>query len=114
MTLVSGGDGSHEHPTQALLDLMAIREHGIDFKGLRVAMVGDIAYSRVARSDIYALTALGADVVVCGPPSLLPQGLEGMARRPGSVEVMWNLDRALEGAEAVIALRLQRERHPQK
>lgn len=110
MTLVNGGDGSHEHPTQALLDLLAIREHGIDFRGLRVTMVGDIAYSRVARSDIYALTALGAKVVVCGPPSLLPQGLERMARHPGSVEVEWNLDRALDGAEAVIALRLQRER----
>jgi aspartate carbamoyltransferase catalytic subunit len=110
MTVVNGGDGSHEHPTQALLDLLAIREHGIDFRGLRVAMVGDIAYSRVARSDIYALTALGATVVVCGPPSLLPQGLEQMARQPGSVEVVWNLKQALTDAGAVIALRLQRER----
>jgi aspartate carbamoyltransferase catalytic subunit len=110
MAIVNGGDGSREHPTQALLDVLAMRRYGLKLSGLKVALVGDIAYSRVARSNIYALTALGAEVMVCGPPSLLPQGLEEMTREPGSVQVTWNLEDALRDAGAVIALRLQRER----
>jgi aspartate carbamoyltransferase catalytic subunit len=109
-SLVNGGDGAHEHPTQALLDALALRARGVDLAGLSVAIVGDVAYSRVARSDLMLFTALGARVTVCGPPSLLVAGLEEMARAPGRVRVTHRLEEALEGAGAVIALRLQRER----
>ncbi len=110
MSLVNGGDGAHEHPTQALLDVLALRLRGVSPGGLRVAIVGDVAYSRVARSDLFLLTALGAHVTVCGPPSLLPAGLAGMARAPGSIAVTHDLEDAVSGARVVIALRLQRER----
>ena len=110
MAVVNGGDGAHEHPTQALLDALALMQRGVRFEGLRVALVGDIAYSRVARSNLYLLTALGAQVTVCGPPSLLPAGLETMGRSPGTVRVTHALEEALDGTGAVIALRLQKER----
>jgi len=110
LAVVNGGDGAHEHPTQALLDVLALLRRGVRIAGLRVALVGDIAYSRVARSNLYLLTALGAHVTVCGPPSLLPAGLETMARAPGTVSVTHALPEALAGAGAVIALRLQKER----
>ncbi|MEI6136067.1 MAG: aspartate carbamoyltransferase catalytic subunit [Chloroflexota bacterium] len=114
--IINAGDGSHAHPTQALLDLYTMRSHVGDLRGKRVVMVGDISHSRVARSDMWGLAAMGADVVVCGPPTLLPRGL-----RPGDrpahaesamppVTVETDIDRALEGADIVMALRLQSER----
>ena len=114
--IINAGDGSHAHPTQALLDLYTMRSHIGDLRGKRVVMVGDIVHSRVARSDMWGLVAMGADVVICGPPTLLPRGL-----RPGDrpahaesamppVTVETDIDRALDGADVVMALRLQSER----
>jgi aspartate carbamoyltransferase catalytic subunit len=121
--IVNGGDGWHAHPTQALLDLYTMRSHLGDIRGRRVVIVGDIAHSRVARSNIWGLSAMGASVVVCGPATLLPAGLRvgaigGRPQRPDSdeqlalppVEVETSLDRAIEGADVVMALRLQKER----
>lgn len=121
--VINAGDGWHAHPTQALLDLYTIRAHLGDVRGKRIVIVGDIAHSRVARSNIWALSTMGAEVVICAPPTLLPEGMrpraanndqpdgdssETLALPPVQVEV--NLDRALEGAEVVMALRLQKER----
>jgi aspartate carbamoyltransferase catalytic subunit len=124
--VINAGDGAHAHPTQALLDLYTIRNHLGDVRGRRVVIVGDIEHSRVARSNIWALSAMGAEVVVCAPPTLLPVGLRvgrgfKPARREGGrdhdetlalppVQVETNLGRALEGAEVVMTLRLQQER----
>jgi aspartate carbamoyltransferase catalytic subunit len=115
-SIVNAGDGAHAHPTQALLDLYTIRRELGSIAGRRVVMIGDIAHSRVARSDIWGLTAMGAEVVICGPPTLLPRGL-----RPGErpahaaealppVRVETEIERALDGADVVMALRLQSER----
>jgi len=121
--VVNGGDGWHAHPTQALLDLYTMRTHLVDLRGRRVVIVGDIAHSRVARSNIWGLTAMGANVVVCAPPTLLPAGMRVGANgvrpeRPDTdeqlalppIEVETNLDRAIEHADVVMALRLQKER----
>ena len=115
--VVNAGDGWHAHPTQALLDLYTIRAHLGDVRGRKIVIVGDIAHSRVARSNLWSLTALGAQVVVCGPPTLLPPGLDGRSAEDDSeerdlppVRVEHSLDRAIEGADVVMALRLQRER----
>jgi aspartate carbamoyltransferase catalytic subunit len=118
--VINGGDGAHAHPTQALLDLYTIRNHVGDVRGKRVVIVGDIAHSRVARSNIWALSTMGAEVVVCAPPTLLPAGMNGVgAMGDGDsreavalppVEVETNLERALEDAEVVMTLRLQKER----
>jgi len=113
--VINAGDGWHAHPTQALLDLYTIRRHLGDLRGRKVAIVGDVMHSRVARSNLWGLTAMGARVVVCGPPTLIPAGL-GVAtpedRESGlpSVRVEHDLRRALEGAEVVMALRVQKER----
>jgi aspartate carbamoyltransferase catalytic subunit len=103
-SIVNAGDGSHEHPTQALLDAYTIRQRK-PLAGLRVAIVGDIAHSRVARSNVLLLSRMGADVTVCGPTTLLAPGIERLGCR-----VTHRLDEALEGAEVVMALRLQLER----
>jgi aspartate carbamoyltransferase catalytic subunit len=116
MNVVNGGDGWHAHPTQGLLDIYTMRSHLGDLRGRRVVIVGDIAHSRVARSNIWGLTALGADVTVCAPPTLLPFGMrpdgapaeEPLALPPVTVET--DLDRAVEGADVIMALRLQLER----
>ena len=115
-SIVNAGDGAHAHPTQALLDLYTMRKHFSDLRGKRVVMVGDISHSRVARSDMWGLAALGAEVVVCGPPTLLPRGLR-IHDRPAHAEsalpfvrVESDIDRAIEGAHVVMALRLQSER----
>jgi aspartate carbamoyltransferase catalytic subunit len=114
--VVNGGDGWHAHPTQALLDAYTIRSRLGDVRGRKIVIVGDIAHSRVARSNLWALAALGAEVVVCGPPTLLPFGLDGSCREDAEedslppVRVEHDLDRAIEGADVVMALRLQRER----
>ncbi|MGB2693742.1 MAG: aspartate carbamoyltransferase catalytic subunit [Dehalococcoidia bacterium] len=117
LRVVNAGDGWHAHPTQALLDLYTIRSRLGDLRGRKVVIVGDIAHSRVARSNLWGLTAMGAEVVVCGPPTLLPAGLGGAHERNGieehdlpPVRVDHDLDRAIEGADVVMALRLQRER----
>ena len=104
-SVVNAGDGCREHPTQALLDMFTLKERLGRIEGLRVAIVGDILHSRVARSNIYGLTKLGAEVTVCGPATLMPVGMEGWG-----VHVTYDLNEALLGADAVIALRLQKER----
>lgn len=104
-SVVNAGDGAHEHPTQALLDALTIKRNKGRIEGLTVAICGDIMHSRVARSNIICLQALGATVRLCGPPTLLPMGVE----RYG-VEVFTDMKRALEGADIVMMLRLQRER----
>jgi aspartate carbamoyltransferase catalytic subunit len=109
--VLNAGDGSHAHPTQALLDLLTIwihREKKI--KGMNIAIVGDIAHSRVARSDMIGLTKMGANVRVAGPPSMLATGLE----KEYGVEVYSRVEPALEGADAVIMLRIQLERQKGK
>ncbi len=104
-TIINAGDGAHEHPTQALLDMYSIKEKYGEIKGLRVVIVGDIRHSRVARSNIWGLKTLGASVAVCGPSTLMPPEVEKMG-----VDVYTNLNKALEGADVVNILRLQRER----
>lgn len=110
--VLNAGDGSHEHPTQALLDALALRhalrargETGDDFTGMTVTICGDILHSRVARSNVLCLTALGANVRVCAPPALMPAGIERMGVTP-----FHNFDEALAGSDAVMMLRLQTER----
>ncbi|MCD6497171.1 MAG: aspartate carbamoyltransferase catalytic subunit [Deltaproteobacteria bacterium] len=104
-SVINAGDGSHEHPTQALLDCMTIREHKSEFEGLKVAIVGDISHSRVARSDILALSKLGAKVAVAGPATMLQPGLETLGCTTHT-----QLDSAVEGADVVMMLRIQKER----
>lgn len=104
-SVINAGDGWHEHPTQALLDLFTLREKKLEFKGLRVAIVGDIAHSRVARSDIYALTKLGAEVRAAGPPTMIPAFLDRLG-----VRIYHSLDEALRSVDVIIMLRLQLER----
>lgn len=103
--VVNAGDGTHEHPTQALLDALTLQDSLGELAGKRVAIVGDVLHSRVARSNIHCLRLLGARVVLSGPPTLVPQGFESLG-----CEVQWDLSRALAGAHAVIALRIQSER----
>ncbi len=103
--IINAGDGAHEHPTQGLLDLFTIREKYKKFKGLKAVLVGDIKYSRVARSNIWGFSTMGADVSVCGPITLMPVEIEKMG-----VKVYSDLDQALEGADVVIVLRIQLER----
>ncbi|HEX4461602.1 MAG TPA: aspartate carbamoyltransferase catalytic subunit, partial [Polyangia bacterium] len=103
--VVNAGDGTHEHPTQALLDCATIRKHKGKIAGLNVAIVGDIAHSRVARSDILALTKLGAKVRVAGPRTMLPVGIDEMG-----TEVFARVEPALEDADVVMMLRIQMER----
>ena len=103
--VLNAGDGRHEHPTQALLDLLTIRRRKGRIAGLTVAICGDVLHSRVARSNILALTALAADVRVVGPPTLLPAGIEGMG-----VTAFTDFEAGIAGADVVMTLRLQRER----
>ncbi len=105
LRIVNAGDGMHEHPTQALLDVLTIFDHRASLEGLKVTLVGDIAHSRVARSNVLLLRKLKADVWVCGPPTLIPIQFE----RYGA-KVTYHLKEALEGAEVVMMLRIQRER----
>lgn len=106
-SVVNGGDGAHAHPTQALLDMYTIRRRRGQIAGLKVVIVGDIRHSRVARSNIWGLSRMGAQIVLCAPATLLPLGWE-QAFPPLSVE--HDLDQALDGADVVMALRLQKER----
>ncbi|MDY0003062.1 MAG: aspartate carbamoyltransferase catalytic subunit [Polyangia bacterium] len=103
--VINAGDGAHEHPTQALLDAFTMRRQGKAFGRLEVTIVGDIAHSRVARSNLLCLTKLGAHVRLCGPKTMLEPGLEALGAR-----LYHDLDAALEGADVVMALRVQLER----
>ncbi len=104
-SVINAGDGWHEHPTQALLDLFTMREKNLNFKGLRVAIVGDIAHSRVARSNIFALSKLGAEIRAVGPPTMIPVHLDRLGAR-----VYYDLNEALRGVDVIMMLRLQLER----
>ena len=105
--IINAGDGTHEHPTQALLDARTILDRGQQLEGLRVAIIGDIAHSRVARSNVYLLSKYGADIVLCGPASLLPRELEQIA--PG-VTLTTNMNEAIRDADVIMMLRVQLER----
>ena len=105
--IVNAGDGTHEHPTQALLDARTILDHRPSLTGLRVAIIGDIAHSRVARSNVHLLSKFGADIVLCGPAPLLPNELAHLA--PG-VRLAHNMDEALRDADVIMMLRVQLER----
>ncbi len=113
--VINAGDGAHAHPTQALLDLYTMRNHFGGVDGLKVAIVGDILYSRVARSNLWGLSAMGANIVVCAPPTLVPQdmlgdGLSADGHPFGGVEIVSDIETALADADVVYALRLQLER----
>ncbi|MDO8675626.1 MAG: aspartate carbamoyltransferase catalytic subunit [Candidatus Omnitrophota bacterium] len=108
-SVVNAGDGCREHPTQALLDLFTLKEKFGRIKGLRVGIVGDILHSRVARSNIWGLTKLGAKVTVCGPATLMPRGIEAMG-----VEVCYDIRKLIKNSDALITLRLQKERQQDK
>jgi aspartate carbamoyltransferase catalytic subunit len=115
-SLINAGDGWHAHPTQALLDLYTMREHLGSLRGRKVAIVGDITHSRVARSNLWGLAAVGAEVVVCGPPTLIPAGLgrahptDGDERGLPPVTVADSIETALRDADVIMTLRLQSER----
>jgi aspartate carbamoyltransferase catalytic subunit len=129
VAVLNGGDGLHSHPSQGLLDLFTLARHFAPdaptpeaLRGRRIVIVGDILHSRVARSNLWALTACGAEVVLCGPPTLLPEAFSAFVAAPppgqpidpvaqrGSIQVLRDLDQALSGADAVMTLRLQKER----
>jgi len=129
VAVLNGGDGLHSHPSQGLLDLFTLARHFAPetptpaaLQGKRIVIVGDVLHSRVARSNLWALTACGAEVVLCGPPTLLPEAFAGFVAAPppgqaadpvaqrGAVRVERSLDAALQGADAVMTLRLQQER----
>ena len=103
--VINAGDGAHEHPSQALLDMLTVHQQKGRIEGLTVAIVGDIAHSRVARSNIYGFTKLGAEVRVAGPPTLLPPGVDELG-----VKSYTSLREALDGVDVVMALRIQTER----
>ena len=107
-SIVNAGDGAHEHPTQALLDMMTIKEKKGRIAGLKVAIIGDIAHSRVARSNIYGLSKMGARVVLAGPATMLPRGIEQMG-----VKVYTRMEDAITDADVVMMLRIQLERQKQ-
>lgn len=106
--VINAGDGANEHPTQALLDAMTIREHKGKIEGLNVAIIGDILHSRVARSNIHLLTKLGANVKVAGPGTLVPSEIEHIAEN--NLLAASNVEEAISGADVVMILRIQRER----
>jgi aspartate carbamoyltransferase catalytic subunit len=103
--VINAGDGRHEHPTQGLLDMLTIRDRLGKIEGVKVCIVGDVLHSRVARSNIWGLTKLGAEVAVCGPRTLLPAGVEEMG-----VQVFSRIEEAIEWADVLNVLRLQLER----
>ena len=105
LPVVNGGDGAHQHPTQGLLDSLTLRQHFGSLDGLRIAIVGDIKHSRVARSDVYAFSTLGAEVILVAPPTLLPPDLTGWP-----VSASNNLDDVLTEVDAIYLLRVQAER----
>ena len=114
-SVINAGDGWHAHPTQALLDLFTMEQHLGSVTGRKIVILGDILHSRVARSNIWSLTTLGAEVVLCGPPTLMPPSILASVASAGGttprrLRVAYQIERALEGADVVMALRLQKER----
>jgi aspartate carbamoyltransferase catalytic subunit len=107
--VINAGDGTHEHPTQALLDAFSMQEKIGDLEGKKIAILGDITHSRVALSNIFCLTKLGAKVKLCGPPTLIPKHIESLG-----VEVEYNIDKALEWCDVANVLRIQLERQDTK
>lgn len=105
-SVINAGDGFNENPGQSLLDLMTIKEQKGSFEGLKVAIVGDISHSRVAKSNLWALTKLGAEVRVCGPATLLPEGLDSFG-----VTVHYDAAKAVKDADVILTTRLKRENH---
>jgi aspartate carbamoyltransferase catalytic subunit len=103
--VINAGDGTHAHPTQALLDLLTMAEMGIDFPRAHVAITGDILHSRVARSDVYGLTKLGAKVTLVGPPTLLPEEFERLG-----VDICYDFDKIIPEVDVLYMLRIQKER----
>lgn len=108
-SVINAGDGAHAHPTQALLDLMTIADKKESFEGLKVAIIGDILHSRVARSNIRALSKLKADITLCAPPTLLPRRSDIFG-----VKITHRMEEAVESADVIMMLRLQQERMTQK
>ena len=104
-SLVNAGDGAREHPTQGLLDLYTARKHFGHLKGLRLTIIGDVAHSRVARSGIIGFAKMGAHVTVCGPPTMVPQGVEFLG-----CSVTYNREEAVRNADVIMLLRIQKER----
>ncbi|HNZ31409.1 MAG TPA: aspartate carbamoyltransferase catalytic subunit [Smithellaceae bacterium] len=107
-SIINAGDGAHEHPTQALLDMMTIKEKKGKIAGLKIAIVGDIAHSRVARSNIYGLSKMGAHVTLAGPATMIPRHIEQMG-----VKVFTKMEDAIVGADVIMMLRIQLERQNQ-
>jgi len=103
--VINAGDGAHEHPTQALLDAFTIQQEKKSFEGIKAVIVGDILHSRVARSNIFLLNKLGAKIVLCGPPPLLPPEFKKF-----KVDIEYNMDKAIENADVIMMLRIQLER----
>jgi aspartate carbamoyltransferase catalytic subunit len=104
-SVVNGGDGAHEHPTQALLDLFTMREKKGRIDGLKFVIIGDIAHSRVARSNIFALKHFDTEIICCGPPTMIPPYLENLG-----VKVEYDINRAVRNADVIMMLRIQKER----
>ncbi|MCP4723365.1 MAG: aspartate carbamoyltransferase catalytic subunit, partial [Desulfobacteraceae bacterium] len=104
-SVINAGDGIHAHPSQALLDMMSIREKKGTLAGLNISIVGDISHSRVARSDIIGLSKMGAKVTICAPQTMIPKGIESLGCR-----VAENMDSCVDGADVIMMLRIQKER----
>jgi aspartate carbamoyltransferase catalytic subunit len=104
-SVINAGDGMHAHPTQSLLDMMTVREVKGRLDNLKISIIGDIAHSRVARSNIHGFTKMGSEVVVAGPPTMIPIGIEKLGAR-----VTFDVDDAISGADVIIMLRIQKER----
>jgi aspartate carbamoyltransferase catalytic subunit len=109
LPVINAGDGSHEHPTQALLDMYTIRQKKGKIDGLKVSIIGDILHSRVARSNIWGLSKMGAEVRVCGPASLMPKEIDKMPTK-----VTYNIKEAIKNADVIMLLRMQLERQKEK
>ncbi len=105
LSIINAGDGMHEHPTQGLLDMLTIRQHKGKLEGLTVSIIGDIAHSRVARSNIWGLSKMNANVIVCGPPTMIPMEIDAMP-----TQVTHDVREAIEGADVIMVLRIQKER----
>lgn len=103
--VINAGDGRHAHPSQALLDMLTVRQHRGRLDGLRIAIIGDIAHSRVARSNCEGFVKMGSEVVLCGPPTMIPKGIEAYG-----VTVTGDVDAAIAGADVIMLLRIQKER----
>ncbi len=108
-SVINAGDGAHEHPTQGLLDIMTMRQRLGDMRGKKVTIIGDITHSRVARSNLWGLVKLGAEVTLCGPPTMIPSGLDKLGAK-----IEYDLHKAVDDADVLNVLRIQLERHSSK